>query len=66
MNTTPKTAKVESVGLNIEIPHDVHRRAKAAAALSGMTWNEAVAEALGQWAVARIAEGPRRRPLANK
>jgi predicted HicB family RNase H-like nuclease len=60
MNTTPKTAKTakaESVGLNIEIPADVHRRAKAAAALARMTWNEAVSEALAHWSIARIAKG---------
>ncbi|HEY1695831.1 MAG TPA: hypothetical protein VGG39_26870 [Polyangiaceae bacterium] len=45
MNTTTK----ETVGLNIEIPVEVHRRAKAAAALAQMTWDEAVAAALDAW-----------------
>ena len=49
MNTNIKETP-KGVGLNIEIPADVHRRAKAAAALAGMNWNEACAEALDQWA----------------
>ena len=59
MSTTREAPK--RVGLNIEIPADVHRRAKAAAALTDMTWNEAVAEALAQWAEARLARPTGRR-----
>jgi predicted HicB family RNase H-like nuclease len=48
MNTAKEPPKV--VHLNIEVSPDVHRRAKAAAALAQMNWNQAVSEALSQWA----------------
>ncbi len=56
MNTTKDTPR--HVGLNIEIPAEVHRRAKAAAALADVTWNEACAEALDAWARAKGVPAP--------
>lgn len=51
----------ERVGLNLSIPVEIHRRAKAAAALRGFTWDGAVADALDAWARAQLAqEGGRR------
>jgi predicted HicB family RNase H-like nuclease len=47
--------------MNVAIPPEVHRRAKAAAALAGLGWDAAVAEALDAWARTQIAKEAGRR-----
>jgi hypothetical protein len=47
------TKEPARVGLNIRLPADVHRAAKVACAALDLTWDEAVAEALSQWATAK-------------
>jgi hypothetical protein len=49
--------EAKPVRLNVGVPHEVHRKAKAAAALVRMTWDEAVAEALEQWARSKGVTG---------
>ena len=62
MTRSAKTpAPPETVGVLLQLPLGVHRKAKAAAALAGLGWNEAAAEAFQEWAARRMAgEGGRR------
>jgi hypothetical protein len=57
-----KTAKApDHVGVLIKLDVETHRKAKAACALAGVGWAEAITEALQQWTLRRMAaEGGRR------
>jgi predicted HicB family RNase H-like nuclease len=49
-----KQPKVETlVGVNVRVPARVHRAAKVACAAHGLTWDQAVTEALEAWVRSR-------------
>jgi len=59
MSKTTKNAG--SVGVNIRLPVECARRARAAAALRGFGWDAAIEEALNLWATQQIAKEAGRR-----
>jgi predicted HicB family RNase H-like nuclease len=61
MSKTPKNETAGTVGVNIRLPAETHRRARAAAALRGFGWDAAVEEALSEWARVQIAKEAGRR-----
>jgi hypothetical protein len=47
----PKRLKpADYIGVNVQVPPDIHRAAKLACVDSRITWDQAVAEALDAWA----------------
>lgn len=54
--TRPK--KREAIQLHVNLPSDLHRRAKAKAALAQITWDEAITQAVEAWTRSRVAGMP--------
>ena len=49
-----KVSTEETKNISVYVPTRVHTQAKTTAAALGLTWDEAVAVALGTWALANV------------